>query len=194
MLRPLAALFVLGLLSACTAPRNVVVLLEDDKPGAVVVTTDGGRRVLDQPGDAARMPARSRAPEADSLSRADIEREWSEAIAFHPPRPVTFILYFILDTTSLTPASRAELPKVLQLIRERPAPEVAIVGYTDRSGAADYNNQLGLRRAEAVRREVEAIGVPSALITVASYGASNPLVPSAAPYEPRNRRVEITVR
>jgi outer membrane protein OmpA-like peptidoglycan-associated protein len=45
-----------------------------------------------------------------------------------------------------------------------------------------------------VRREVEAIGVPSSLVSVASHGAGNPLIPGNRPYEPRNRRVEVTVR
>ncbi len=83
---------------------------------------------------------------------------------------------------------------MLDLIRQRPAPEVVIVGHTDRSGDPSYNYELALRRANAVRREVEAIGVPAELITVTSHGGGNPLVPSSRPYEPRNRRVEITVR
>jgi outer membrane protein OmpA-like peptidoglycan-associated protein len=105
------------------------------------------------------------------------------------------LLYFVLDTPNLVPASRAELPKLLELIRQRPAPEVVIVGHTDRSGDDQrYNYELGLRRANAVRREVEAIGVPPDLITVTSHGGNNPLVPTTRPYEPRNRRVEVTVR
>ncbi len=188
-----AALLLLAALGAC-APKNYVVLLDNDTPSAVVVTNQGGSTTLDRPGTAVRIPSATRAPETVALSQPEIDRQWAEAIAAQPPRPVHFLLYFVLDTPKLTPASRSELPKVLELIKQRPAPEVAIVGHTDRSGPTDYNYQLGLQRAQAVRREVEAIGVPSALITVTSHGANNPLVQTRQPYEPRNRRVEITVR
>ncbi|HLI13676.1 MAG TPA: OmpA family protein [Alphaproteobacteria bacterium] len=188
-----ALLALLIALGACATP-NYVVLLDSGRPSAVIVSNRGGEKVLDKPGEAVEIPSAARAPEPTTLSASDITKNWGDAIAYQPPAPVNFVLYFVLDTTKLTPESRAELPKVLALIKERPAPEVAIVGYTDRSGTEGYNYQLGLRRAEAVKHEIEAIGVPDSLISVASYGSRNPLVETKQPYEPRNRRVEITVR
>jgi outer membrane protein OmpA-like peptidoglycan-associated protein len=191
MRRLIAAAFLLGL-GACTQGR--VVLLDSGKPSAVTFTNKTGETDLSQPGAAISIAGRNSTPKPIALSQAEIDKTWGEAIANHPPAPVITILYFVLDTTELTPASRAELPKVLRLIKQRPAPEVAIVGYTDRSGETDYNYDLGLRRAIAVQGEVEKIGVPHDAITVNSYGSRNPLVPTRQPYEPRNRRVEITVR
>jgi outer membrane protein OmpA-like peptidoglycan-associated protein len=194
-MRRLLAVLLLGLLAAC-AGKNQIVLLpnEDGSPSAVTISNATGTTVLDQPGSAVNVAQPSSAPERITLNDADIQKVWGDAIAFHPPRPVTLILYFVLDTTQLTPESRAELPRLLDLIRQRPAPEVAIVGHTDRSGDPVYNERLGLRRAGTVRQEIEAIGVPPSLITVTSQGAGNPLVVSSRPYEPRNRRVEVTVR
>ncbi len=191
--RLLCASISLSALAAC-APQNYVVLLDNDTPSSVVVTNQGGASVVDQAGQGVEIASATSAPKPVALSQAEIDKQWGEAIDNHPPRPVVFRLYFVLDTTRLTPESRAELPKVLDLIKQRPAPEAAVVGYTDRSGTAEYNYQLGLRRAQAVRRDIEAIGVPSELITVDSYGARNPAVPTSQPYEPRNRRVEVTVR
>jgi outer membrane protein OmpA-like peptidoglycan-associated protein len=68
------------------------------------------------------------------VSQTEISQVWGGAIASQPPRPVTFLLYFVLDTANLTKESKAYLPQVLDLIRHRPAPEVIVTGHTDRSG------------------------------------------------------------
>jgi peptidoglycan-associated lipoprotein len=195
-MRRLLAILALLTMAACAAPQNRIVLLanEDGTPSSLIVGNAGGVSVLDQPGAAVAVARPTSAPAPLTISEADISKTWADAIAYQPLRPVTMQLYFVLDTTNLTPASRAELPTLLDLIRQRPAPEVVIIGHTDRSGDPQYNYELGLRRANAVRRQVEAIGVPDELITVGSHGGTNPLVPSTRPYEPRNRRVEITVR
>lgn len=194
MLRLLAILG-LSLLAACAAQNRVVLLdNEDGTPSSIVVANAGGSAVLERPGAAVEIARQTSAPASLALNAAQIRKDWADALAYQPPRPVTLLLYYVLDTPNLTPESRAELPRVLDLIRQRPAPEVVIVGHTDRSGDPSYNYELALRRANAVRREVEAIGVPAELITVTSHGGGNPLVPSSRPYEPRNRRVEITVR
>ncbi len=192
----LAAILTLLLLAACAQPQNRIVLLanEDGTPSALTIATAGGTAVLDQPGAAAAIERATSVPQKVTIGEAEIRTVWGDALAYHPQRPITVLLYFVLDTPNLTPASRSELPRLIELIRQRPAPEVVIVGHTDRSGDQPYNYELGLRRANAVRREVEAIGVPPELITVASHGGTNPLVPTTRPYEPRNRRVEVTVR
>lgn len=179
-------------LASCAQSR--VVLLDSGKPSAVTIRNDAGVGRLDRPGEAVELSGRDSAAKPIAVSRAEIDREWGDAIAAHPPAPVTTILYFHFDTAELTSASRTVLPDILALIRQRPAPEIAIVGYTDRSGEAHYNYDLGLRRAEAVRAAIEAFGIGERAIAVDSYGAANPLVESRSPYEPRNRRVEITIR
>ncbi len=186
------ALLATSFLGACGANR--VVLLDSGHPSAVTITNDAGETQLDHPGQAVEISSASRAPKPIELSQADIDQEWRDALALQPLPPVTWVLNFVLDTTRLTPAARSELPQVLDLIKQRPVPEVSVVGYTDRSGTQDYNLQLALRRAQTVRREIEAIGVPTDAITVDSFGAANPLIATKNPYEPRNRRVEITVR
>jgi peptidoglycan-associated lipoprotein len=194
--RRLLAILALLMMAACAAPQNRIVLLanEDGTPSSLIVGNAGGVSVLNQAGAAVEIERSTSAPRPLAVGDADIRTTWADALAYHPMRPVTMQLYFILDTPNLTPASRAELPKLLDLIRQRPAPEVVIIGHTDRSGDEPYNYELGLRRANAVRREVVAVGVPDELITVASHGGTNPVVPTTRPYEPRNRRVEITVR
>jgi outer membrane protein OmpA-like peptidoglycan-associated protein len=186
--------FVLLALGACAQPENYVVRLDTGAPSALVVTTAGGAVALDAPGQAVNLEAPSRAPAPAQLSDEDVRRIWAAALAHEPPAPVSFVLHFRLASTALTPDSRALLPEVLDAVRTRPAPEVAIAGFTDRAGSANYNLALGLRRARAVAREVEQAGVPATEIDVKSYGAAQPLVEGASPLEPKNRRVEVTVR
>jgi outer membrane protein OmpA-like peptidoglycan-associated protein len=194
VIRLLAISLLLALAACASGDRIVLLPNEDGAPSTITVTNSGGSAVIDQPGAAVAVARPTTAPAPLTLSDADINKDWADALAFQPPRPVVLTLYFVLDTTEMTPNSRAELPKLLDLIRQRPAPEVVIAGHTDRSGDANYNEELGLRRANAVRRAIEAIGVPPGLITVTSHGAGDPLVRTSRPYEPRNRRVEVTVR
>lgn len=181
-----------AVLASCTQSR--VVLLDSGKPSAVTIRNDAGVERLDRPGEAVELSGRDSHAKPIAVSRAEIDRDWGDAIAVHPPVPVTTILYFRFDTAELMPASRTVLPDILALIRQRPAPEIAITGYTDRSGEAHYNYDLGLKRADAVRAAIEARGISGGAITVDSYGAAHPLVEGRGPYEPRNRRVEITIR
>ena len=54
---------------------------------------------------------------------------------------------------------------------------------------------LSLRRAERVRNDLIGRGIPGDKIQVAGRGEREPLVPTEDEVaEPRNRRVEITVR
>ncbi|MGH7035188.1 MAG: OmpA family protein [Stellaceae bacterium] len=181
-----------AILASCTQSR--VVLLDSGKPSAVTIRNDAGVQRLDRPGEAVELSGRDSHAKPIAVSRAEIDRDWADAIAVHPPVPVTMILYFRFDTAELMPASRTVLPDILALVRQRPAPEIAITGYTDRSGEAHYNYDLGLKRAEAMRDAIEARGVSGRAITIDSYGAAHPLVEGRSPFEPRNRRVEITIR
>jgi len=71
---------------------------------------------------------------------------------------------------------------------------VAVIGYTDTAGGADYNIALGLRRANRVRDALIAGGIPAGIITVASKGMSDPAFPTGPNLkEAKNRRVEITM-
>ena len=129
------------------------------------------------------------------LSEDDVEREFGEALAALPPAPQAFTLYFQFESDDLTPESRALLGRTLQAVKERPVPDVLVVGHTDTTGAPGPNFQLALRRANAVRTLLLTAGLPDNAVEVASHGESQPLVPTPDDtYEARNRRVLITVR
>ena len=80
-------------------------------------------------------------------------------------------------------------------VARRPAVEVVVIGHTDRVGTVQYNDALSLQRAGKLRDELVRLGIPLDRIQVAGRGEREPLVPTEDQVpEPRNRRVEITVR
>jgi outer membrane protein OmpA-like peptidoglycan-associated protein len=70
-----------------------------------------------------------------------------------------------------------------------------IQGHTDDTGGADYNDQLGQQRAEAVRRYLaREHKLPLGRISTISYGDTQPVEPNkSAKGRAQNRRVVIVV-
>lgn len=112
-----------------------------------------------------------------------------------PKPPEQFVLYFKWDSAELTGESRARVRDVVRTIRERASTDVSVVGHTDTVGGRPYNNGLSLDRARAVAALLVAEGVARSDLDVTSHGKDNPLVSTGDQVpEPRNRRVEVTVR
>lgn len=68
--------------------------------------------------------------------------------------------------------------------------KVRIVGHADASGTAEGNQQLSLRRAEAVRSYLVQKGADPKMLSVVGVGAAEPKN-AADPLSGENRRVEI---
>jgi outer membrane protein OmpA-like peptidoglycan-associated protein len=198
-------LVVTGLVSACAARsggkagsgRSVVVLLpdpEDGHVGRIVVSNPKGTSDLSSARASARVTL-TRAPRIRTLSQSDVNRQFGEILATLPPLPRHFTLPFRFDSEELTEDGKQLLPDVLQAVKSYPVPEVVVVGHTDTTGTPQSNAELGLRRANAVRALLVQAGLNPVAIDVRSHGEAELLVPTAdGVFEPRNRRVEVTVR
>ena len=68
--------------------------------------------------------------------------------------------------------------------------QFVVAGHTDAKGSAQYNKQLSLRRAEAVKRFSLPKGMDPGRLDTVGYGSEHLLVPDR-PEDPGNRRVEI---
>lgn len=193
-----AWLGLLLLLAGCGLPDNLIVLLDnpDGSVGKIEVSAPRGTRLLDQPLQATGFSAPGRTPaDVFAVTRQDVEENFAGALRAQPKLPDNYILYFETGGTTLTRESQARLPAILQSIKERPAPDLAVVGHTDTVGSDRVNVPLSLARAVVVRDLLVQIGVSSAMIEVSSHGKNNLLVPTPDQTpEPRNRRVEVTVR
>lgn len=175
------------------AAELVVVLPSaDGHTGAVVVERAGSRIVLDQPYAADRV---GRESDPVRLSEREVRSTFGATLAAIPPRPVSFLLYFIRGSDELTEESRGELARMLAELRLRPAPDVLVIGHTDRVGKDADNDRLSLQRAERVRQSLVAQGIAAERIRASGRGERELVMPTADGVdEPRNRRVEINVR
>ena len=186
----------LTLLVGCATRNDLYVLLpgKDGKTGALVVDSNGKQQTLNTPYAAARVKNVGSVDGVTS-SEAEVKQDFGPALEAQPKRPVSFYLYFLRDTDEFAPESKALVNQIFAEIARRPAPEIVIIGHTDRVGNAPYNDALSLRRAERCRDELIKLGIPKVRISVAGRGEREPEVPTADEVaEPRNRRVEISVR
>lgn len=72
---------------------------------------------------------------------------------------------------------------------------INIVGYTDNTGKASYNQQLSEQRAQSVGDYLTSRGVPANRIYTSGQGQRNPIASNATPQgRAMNRRVVITLR
>ncbi len=192
------AFFLAFWLTACSTPRNVFVLLpeEDGSVGKITVSNAQGTQSLSKPWQATGMNSAKQAPiKPQQMDPTTVKAIFKDALAAQPLPPERFILYFKADSTDLTQDSQKLIPEVLQTIHERQSTDTSVIGHTDTSGAASYNLQLSRQRAEIIGRILSARGVAPDILEISSHGEGNPLVPTGDNvFEPRNRRVEITVR
>jgi outer membrane protein OmpA-like peptidoglycan-associated protein len=176
-------------------PDETVVVLPsaDGHTGTVIVQRGGERHVLNRPFAASRLTGGQ--AEMVQLSGAEVGQSFGVALQALPARPTTFLLYFITATDELTDESKGELKKVLAALKQRAVPDIMVVGHTDTVGEPERNDLLSKRRAERVKGFLIEIGIPGAQIQTAGRGEREPLVPTADNVdEPRNRRVQISVR
>jgi outer membrane protein OmpA-like peptidoglycan-associated protein len=196
------------LTSACAAkrpahpvppvPPTLVVLLPDPETGIT------GRARVSNASDAADLAAPRASTRVTSdgalgtvrtMSDAEITRLFGAALAALPPAPRHFTLQYRFESDALTDESAALVPEILSTVKGLAFPEVLVIGHTDTMGDAAANLALGLRRANTVRDILVQAGLAQSIVDVTSHGEADLLVktPDNTP-EPRNRRVEITVR
>ena len=190
------ALLALVVLLHPREPSELVVVLPDKsgRVGTVVVEREGRQVLLNTAYAASRITGKD-APQAEQLSAPDVGSTFGETLRALPARPTSFLLYFDRGTDTLTPESRIELERMLEELRRRPAPDVVVIGHTDRVGAEEANDELSLQRAERVRADLITQGIAADRIRSAGRGEREPVVPTEDDTdEPLNRRVEINVR
>ena len=162
--------------------------------GSVTVEGKKASVTLDSANEAAAVSDRG-AVTPTGLTGEEIQRVFGTARAAAPIPLRRFTLYFEEGTDTLTAESVGFLPEILADIHRRPICEVEVIGHTDRTATDDYNARLSEGRAAAVREWLVANGVSADTIRTTGRGERDPVVPTADEVaEPRNRRVEVTVR
>ena len=181
---------------SCSSTKALIVLLPDENSahGAVAISQGNGVTVLDTPMTAARVDTRGRV-EKEAITQAEVEKNFGEALATLPPKPISFTLYFEEGSTVLLKDSKNTLLELFAEVAKRQAVEVQVTGHTDTLGKASDNDRLSEERAQAIKEMLIAQGLKSNFIRAVGRGSRELLIPTPDNVrEPRNRRVEVIVR
>lgn len=180
----------------CAQRQALFVVLPnaDGTAGAITVSDNKKSVLLDKP-YAESVEKSGRVSAATTADAQHVQQVFGKALAAQPILPSHFRLYFLKDTDTLTPESEQQYRAVFDDIKRRSVYQVEVIGYTDTLGTPVHNQQLSLKRAGTSRDRLVRDGLSANSIYVAGRGELDPAVASAPQVsEPRNRRVEITVR
>ena len=104
-------------------------------------------------------------------------------------------ILFGVDSTEVRPALAGDLAALASNLNQYPDTNAEIVGHTDNTGEAEYNQDLSVRRAQAVAGIVTANGVAPSRITATGRGEDAPLASNLTEEgRAQNRRVDILIR
>ena len=102
---------------------------------------------------------------------------------------------FSVDSANLRPDLQDDIRSVAQNLLRYPNSQIQIIGHTDSTGSASYNQDLSQRRAVSVASVLRGSGVPSNRVTAFGRGEDQPIVSNLTPEgRAQNRRVEIIIR
>src|SRR5580698_4215104 len=145
--------------------------------------------------------------ESERVKRVEAERKAAQAMADlqriaavkQESRGMVITLsgavLFPSGEASLLPGAMVKLNEVADaLTKSNPESRILVEGHTDSQGKIDFNQDLSLRRGQAVRDYLVSRGMASDRITAQGLGSSRPIASNSNPEgRANNRRVEIVV-
>jgi len=103
-------------------------------------------------------------------------------------------ILFAVDSATLTPTLIGDLQDVARSLNSYPNTTVQVVGHTDNTGDAAYNQRLSEQRAQSVASVLINGGVAPSRINIVGRGENNPIASNqTAEGRQQNRRVEIII-
>lgn len=104
-------------------------------------------------------------------------------------------ILFAVDSAAINSSLRSDLGVLAGSLQRYPGSTVQVVGHTDNTGAAAYNQDLSERRAGSVASALINSGVDSRRIRAIGRGENNPIASNlTVEGRAQNRRVDITIR
>ena len=188
----LAALFLLQ----AHAPTSRAILLPDETGtvGRIVVSTPTGRQELTSAYSAVAVEQNGSLA-AYGESADSIRTRYGELLAARPAPAKSYLLYFVAGGNELVPESAATLEALRRDAERRPVPEIRVIGHTDTVGSDQDNETLSAQRAQAIADQLTRWGVQAVSLESTGRGERELLVPTPDDVdEPRNRRVEVSIR
>ncbi len=123
----------------------------------------------------------SQTAEADSLMK------------LYASMPKDLMIYFEFDKSKFEPDQQTDsnIAEFMKWMNEHPGYMLRVTGHADFIGTPEYNQQLGMERAQVVTKYLETKGIPAERIFTESKGSQQPV---AKTWErTKNRRTEIAI-
>jgi outer membrane protein OmpA-like peptidoglycan-associated protein len=103
-------------------------------------------------------------------------------------------ILFDSGASVLSEDSLENVQKLGKILARYSDDRIKVLGYTDAVGGKAYNEQLSLRRADAVKRVLTGCGVQEKQVTALGLGEARPVASNETPAgRTRNRRVELHI-
>jgi outer membrane protein OmpA-like peptidoglycan-associated protein len=101
---------------------------------------------------------------------------------------------FDTSKSTLTPAAKANLDKLVPVFNQYPDTNIQIFGYTDSTGSAEFNLRLSDQRAISVEKYLESKGLNMSRFKMVGMGIADPIATNETPEgRSQNRRVEFAI-
>ncbi|MFY9802880.1 MAG: OmpA family protein [Candidatus Acidiferrales bacterium] len=177
-----------------TAAKEAQMKAEADAQAAQASAQQAALQAKEQ---AARDEA-ARAKAATAALRAQLLRQLNDVLqTTDTPRGLVVNMADVLFQTgkyALSSDAQLKLAKLSGIIQAHPGLNLAIEGYTDTTGTADFNMTLSQQRSDTVRTFLITQGLSPDSITSKGMGEADPIADnSTAAGRKLNRRVEIIV-
>ena len=150
----------------------------------------------------ARAEAASERPEAQTRQLeqehdrvANMQKDLEALAAKSTARGIVVTLpdvVFEVGKARLRGGGVRSLERVAGVLKNYPERRVLVEAFTDSQGNEDYNVELSRRRADAVKDQLEALGLPDRRVETRAYGEAFPVADNnTAEGRQQNRRVEL---
>lgn len=188
-MRLLIALGAAAALAGCATSKVSLYPDADGATGAVAVfdaKSEAEVGALTQPNTWAKVGGKSVKAQAVKANHAAL-------LAWMPPPPRVYLLYFVQGTTDITPESEATMAALRAAITA--SSEVQITGHTDTVGSSELNDGLSRDRAAEIRAALVKRGLPVENAKLTGRGERELRIKTADGVdEAGNRRVEVILR
>ena len=117
-----------------------------------------------------------------------------EPLEIPDTKPQRLLIHFDSDSYALNTKGRQEVQKAFTFLQNHPDEGILLCGHTDSKGSNNYNNNLGRKRAETVKRALIKLGLQSERFEIKSKSEDQPVESNqAAIGRAANRRVEVQI-
>lgn len=101
---------------------------------------------------------------------------------------------FDTNKSTLTTVAKGNLDKLVPVLKEYADTDITIYGFTDNTGAVEYNQTLSEQRAASVKSYLSSKGLGTSRINTTGLGVNDPVATNdTAEGRSENRRVEFTI-